>query len=591
MPLNITGLIELVLDHLEAYRGHLDGQPVNDGIVAEILGVSDPRKLSVDLLKFGKQSVVSAIEDELRYVKECSVSLIEQLNWHSKKSTPSLSFDSIKYKKLCSDIQQERSPSRQKDLAKYGYYEPIRERLMADGFLVAPRGAALGAVFPVNDWVHGYPVSREGLFAQDLKERTDKLTQKYKLLGDEPDALTRMLENGKPPPGSPLSSAIGCLCISWTRVTHLDLTVYVPVLGLSGVVEKEPDVEFFASYCRQLALPCWSPDPVVPDPGIAPYTDNSKLDKLKEIVRRYAATLGSKGLLKKNAQPQTEEDRVMLLELRRMQTILVNYEKKKKQEYVEMRNRAQIEAGLTTNYETMIERANQAALGYRTRVLLGLRTPARQALLSYVSFREKKTHEDLSIEQLQDVKDGVDLWICGWHSLNCAEPAALMTAASLFGEGADVLICFPYEGLSDTGPSRNRPKETCPWCAAVELGFRSLTRNKGRVDQGVSSGRWDTEFTMNISNEPDEVLPTNVEFDANANDNEIIKRTRGTLGDKLVKNKDLDTRAYSQVVETKIGRLRSMYHLLGLLDPEVVALGRPLFDRARKFKRQRLLTD
>lgn len=166
-----------------------------------------------------------------------------------------------------------------------------------------------------------------------------------------------------------------------------------------------------------------------------------------------------------------------------------------------------------------------------------------------------------------------------------------MTAASLFGEGADVLICFPYEGLNDTGPSRNRPKETCPWCAAVELGFRSLTRNRGQVDQSVSSGKWDTEFTMNIANEPDEVLPTDVEFDANANDNEIIKRTRGTLGDKLVKNKDLDTRAYSQVVETKIGRLRSMYHLLGLLDPEVVALGRPLFDRARTFKRRQLLQD
>ncbi|NTX01732.1 MULTISPECIES: hypothetical protein [Myxococcus] len=44
-----------------------------------------------------------------------------------------------------------------------------------------------------------------------------------------------------------------------------------------------------------------------------------------------------------------------------------------------------------------------------------------------------------------------------------------------------------------------------------------------------------------------------------------------------MKNKDLNGPAYSPAVETQIGRLRSMYHLLGLLNSEVVALDRPLY--------------
>ena len=35
--------------------------------------------------------------------------------------------------------------------------------------------------------------------------------------------------------------------------------------------------------------------------------------------------------------------------------------------------------------------------------------------------------------------------------------------------------------------------------------------------------------------------------------------------------------AFLQSVQTKIGRVRSLYYLLGLLDPEVIALDRPLY--------------
>ncbi|HYO55735.1 hypothetical protein [Archangium sp.] len=50
------------------------------------------------------------------------------------------------------------------------------------------------------------------------------------------------------------------------------------------------------------------------------------------------------------------------------------------------------------------------------------------------------------------------------------------------------------------------------------------------------------------------------------------KTLSGVNSIALVKNSNLDDRAYSDVVETRIGRVRSMYHLLGLLDPEVIAL-------------------
>lgn len=580
MPLNTTGVIDLTLSNLLSYNTHISrqAQRVNDRLVANTFGASDPGNLSSDLLEFGKQSIRDLLNDEVTYVDECRKSLLEQSVWHSDSSRTQ-AIETSSHKKLMSDIQKEKSASQQKSMVKFAYYEPVRERLMADGFLVAPRGAALGAVFPVEDWVC---TPSQTLFWNKLKERTDSLAQKYKLIGDTSDALTRMLISAQRPSDNSLfSSAIGCLCISWTRLKHFKLPVYIPVLGLSGVVAKEPDPDYFASYCRHLALPTWAPDPEI---SSKPYEDNIKIQKLKQIIRQQAQSLGSKGLLAKKPVFRNDEDRIRLSEFRRMQRILKNYEDKKKHDYDE----ALIKSGLATNYETMIERTNKSAVGYRARTLLNLRTPSRQALLSYVSFRENKAHKDLKIEELQNVKDGVDLWICGWHSLNCAEPTALMTASSLLGDGVDVLVCFPYEGFNDTGTSRNRPKETCPWCAAVELGFRSLTRNTGRVDQSISSGKWHTEFTMNIANEPEEVLSTKDGFDAYAHDNDIMKRTRGTFGGNLVKNRDLDTSAYSEVVETKIGRLRSMYHLLGLLDPEVVALNRPLFGHASPRERRML---
>ena len=209
--------------------------------------------------------------------------------------------------------------------------------------------------------------------------------------------------------------------------------------------------------------------------------------------------------------------------------------------------------------------------------------------MSYVSFREKKLSAELEIKKLQPrTSEGVDLWICGWHSLNCAEPAALMCASSLFCDGCDVIVCFPYEGFSDTGNFHNRPKETCPWCAAVELGFRSVSRNDGGVNASLSSGQWLTPITLNTENEPRKPLRVGKGFDAFDDTNEIMTKTKTTLGGRglggLVNNADLTTLAYPDEIQTKIGRVRSLYYLLGLLDPAVVAVGRLLFSYSKSIR-------
>ena len=66
--------------------------------------------------------------------------------------------------------------------------------------------------------------------------------------------------------------------------------------------------------------------------------------------------------------------------------------------------------------------------------------------------------------------------------------------------------------------------------------------------------------------------------------NAIMHITKDVLGGRdsaPAKNKNLTERAYDDIVETKIGRIRSMYYMLGLLGPEVVALDRELCPYAK----------
>ncbi|MFY2558307.1 hypothetical protein ACN469_11805 [Corallococcus terminator] len=570
--------IKIALKNLEGYEDHLGSQQVTDDLVREVLGIERGGKISKKLLKSVGQVIATLLAEEQLYIEECRASLNEQLDWHLTGRVDKSQVPSQKLERIYSFIQSEPEHSKAKDKAKNVYYEPIRTRLMSMGFVVPPRGIAMGGVFPEKDWLRDLP---ESTFLQRAKDVTDELVQRYHLIGDEPDSLIRMLvpkEERWKHVRDALSSAVGCLCVSWTRHRAMGKTVYVPILGLSGVVEQDPTPSFFQKYCRHLGLPSWQPDPGIPEVGA--YAESEELKAQRTLTGR--AQQAARQYLQPKNKPTTgspEEELVKTYRTAKAKTDSMVIDESRG--YREFKKAKQIQYELEVNYETMLERTNLVALGYHARSGLKLRTPSRQALFSYVSFRENKKSQDLKLDVLNDGGQGVDLWVAGWHTLSCAEPAALMMASSYFNEGCDVLICFPYEGFNETGEFRNRPKETCPWCAAVELGFRSLSENPGGVETSVGKGVWLTQNTLTLQDESQGFLSVKEDFNAFDDDNPIMEQTRTTLrgreSSRLVKNKDLELVAYSPAVETKVGRLRSMYHLLGLLNSEVVALDRPLY--------------
>ncbi|RKH98254.1 hypothetical protein D7Y04_25245 [Corallococcus sp. AB038B] len=612
--------------NLEGYAQHVRRLSVTDTLVLEVFGIKKGGKTSPEMLEAGRTTIEDLLTEERAYIRECWQSLEQQWDWHHdgrvdkgllsdgevsgilsafaeesrlhnekveqvRDARKKIQEETSKAKKKAKGTQAKAEdayvppplpdpyvPPAEKDRVKYAYYEPVRNRLMGLGFVVSPPGTALGAVFPPKDWRRKIP---EVVFNQKVKAFTDELVSRYHLVGDDETSLTRLLlprKNAFQDMKSLFSGAVGCLCVSWTRHQVNGETVHVPILGLSGVVREEPGAAYLQLFCRHLALPNWQPDTPIPPATDQLFQASEKLKGLqKQSGTAYTQVKGS--LTKKDLDPESEEGKA-LAAYRELQARLKKRDDKERKAYNEGKIQSEIQRELTVNYETMLERTSLVAFGYRARTRMRLRTPARQALFSYVSFRKDKVSKNIQLNVASDPGLGVDLWVSGWHSLNCAEPAALMTASSYFAEGCDVLICFPYEGFNDTGPGRNRPKETCPWCAAVELGFRSLSENKNQVKQSVSTGNWLTQLTSPLQDEPQKALPVNQGFDAFDDDNPIMHATRNTLAGTdtgLVKNSDLETTAYAPAVMTKIGRLRSMYYLLGLSDREAVALDRPLY--------------
>ncbi|WP_223644218.1 hypothetical protein [Corallococcus sp. EGB] len=621
--------LRMARKNLEGYAQHLRNQSVTNSLVLEVLGVKKGGKTSPETLEVGRGLISDLLDEEQAYIQECMASLDQQWLWHhagrvdkgllSNGEVSSILTSFAQETQLHNDkvkeVQEARKriqdetkkakqnakskkdkdaevyvppplpdpyvPPAEKDRAKYAYYEPIRNRLMGLGFVVSPPGTALGAVFPPKDWRRNIP---EVVFNQKVKAFTDELVSRYHLVGDDDTSLTRLLlprTQALQGLKGTFSGAVGCLCVSWTRHQVSGGTMHVPILGLSGVVREEPGPSYFQLYCRHLALPNWQPDTPIPPAPNQPMQASQKLRGLREQVGKEYTRL--KGVLSKKDLDPDSEDGKAVAAYRTLQGKLKKRDEKETKAYNDGKIQNEIQRELTVNYETMLERTSLAAFGYRARTRMRLRTPSRQALFSYVSFRQDKESKHIKLDTASDAGLGVDLWVSGWHSLNCAEPAALMTASSYFGEGCDVLICFPYEGFSDTGPGRNRPKETCAWCASVELGFRSLSKNTNQLARSVSTGEWLTQLTFPLQDEPQEALPVKQGFDAFDDENPIIHATRNTLagnGASLVKNSDLDTDAYAPGVVTKIGRLRSMYYMLGLTDREVVALDRPLYVHA-----------
>lgn len=549
------------MDNLTQYEKKLQDVEVGESLIRQILAVKSSTDIGQDMLVHCKDIIGKLLKEEKLYVEECKNNLSEQLvqadKIHNKHNLP------LKDQDNSISTRWETSAKNKKGLAiKNGLYEAVRFRLESQGFLVGPKGSAFGAIFPARDWKRYKIIEKHG-----MKKITDNLVKYYCLLGDDYKALTRMFlrsknEWAKTPE---YLQAIGCLCISWVVMKYKKNKMYIPVLGISGLVETERDEKYYSIYCRHLALPTEEKD-----------EQKTKIkNKNKKIYESPFEDIDE--LINNKKIKIINESNVDRRKLLRYQlSLLIN--RKKEMDIAEGAVKHEhLKLELNQNYETMIQRTNQAAIEYRARLQLGLRTPSRQALLSYVSFREEAGSDDLKSGTLQKSKHGVDLSLCHWHSLNCAEPAALMAASSLLCEGVDVHMCFPYEGIQTQGSGLNRPKETCPWCAAVELGFRSVLCDPSGPQGKLKTGKWDWEYTKIRSNEPTSVLPTNEAFNARDDENYIMQQTSKTLSGRLVKNKDLQEIAYTPLTITKIGRIRSMYHVLGLLDPDVIAEERNLF--------------
>jgi hypothetical protein len=217
--------------------------------------------------------------------------------------------------------------------------------------------------------------------------------------------------------------------------------------------------------------------------------------------------------------------------------------------------------GFNQYYDDIMVRANNLAINYRVRELLQLRLPSRQAMLSYVglSFFAASRDQVANKSTLATPTPGV----ARWHSLNCAEPAALAWISSFFVDGQDVHLCCPYEGSDNPGALGLKPKETCPWCATVELAYRSLKKTpveerrqwSNKFDESMSTGNWAREITF-----AQKFKKTDTDMEGRVD---------------LPRNKRTFEQAYPGAVNDNVAVLREIFKEVGLLKKSTIREGLP----------------
>ena len=563
-----SGILE-ARENIDAYEKHVhalkNGEEITSKGICEMLGLRfDPDNSEIN--EFLEQMLNEILMREQSYAESSSTSLKHQESFNeSAEEIPTAEKVRENIYNQARDLTE--SGKIFKDRVKPAYFKAMRSELIDRGLIASPQSPhILGAVFPKTEWKTSW--SDPKVFLKEVKAASDQLMKKYKLVGDDSDSINRLLKvfnkkdkNAPPKKKSErLDSGAGCLCISWTRhqPSNGSEPVYIPVLGISGIFTEDLSVQEvdFDSYCNHLALPKWEGDPKLEE-----YPREEELNTKKNKIAEQL-----NGLSKKRIEAWKKAEGKELVE---------EVERLEKERFGFIRNQL-----LEKNYDTMLTRTNRVLLEYKIREALGLRRPSRQAILSYVSFQHQSpANLDRSFDEKQQ---GIDLYLCGWHSLNCAEPAALMTASSVLGEGTDVVMCLPYEGNFEAGESRNRPKDTCPWCATVEPAFRSLSQDDRKPDAIVADGSWKTQFTHMVNELPP--LKASQEFDAFGKEGlltpttELLSKSVGEkLDEEIVKTGDPMKAAYNENLAKKIGRLRNMYHMLGLLDQEMIAFDRDLF--------------
>lgn len=381
------------------------------------------------------------------------------------------------------------------------YFEGLRQYLRGAGFIVAPSYLPPAAVFPREDWIAlGFD---DVPHYDELVKQADVLMQKYHVLGTP---YAGVLYNTSDPSSQ---TACGCVCVSWVAaMSAVDQErVLVPFLGLSGGAPRRTNVAGIEAMLGACALPPY---------GSMLYTHKKSTPGLGEFD---VAALGT------------------LVASNPVDPVLNNY------------------------YDDIMARANNLAINYRVRELLKLRLPSRQAMLSYLGL----SFFVASREQLDEHATLVEPTpgIARWHSLNCAEPAALAWIASFFVDGQDVHLCCPYEGMDDPGALGLKPKETCPWCATVEIAYRSLEKVPARAqphwsstyESSMKTGTWKSEITLAQ------------EFTTHGEDS--------SWRENLPRNKAAFALAYPNVVNSNVAILRKLFREVGILEDSTSRVGKP----------------
>jgi hypothetical protein len=210
-------------------------------------------------------------------------------------------------------------------------------------------------------------------------------------------------------------------------------------------------------------------------------------------------------------------------------------------------------------YDDIMARANNLAINYRVRELLKLRLPSRQAMLSYLGlsfFRPTDEQREAYSDEIEPTPA-----VASWHSFNCAEPAALTWITSFFVDGQDVYLCCPYEGSNNPGKLGLMPKETCPWCATVEIAYRSLKKvpkdQQGQwpdvYDESMKTGEWAREISL-------------------------ADTFKGAVPDKawredIPRNWQTLEPAYPDAVNENVAVLRGLFREVGLLNKKTIRVG------------------
>ncbi|WNG21623.1 hypothetical protein [Cystobacter fuscus] len=391
-----------------------------------------------------------------------------------------------------------------KKLCGNDYFEGLRRYLRGAGFIVAPSYIPPAAVFPREDWIS--LESGASKTPEELASAADALMMKYQILGTSYSGMRYKSEGA--------SDISGCVCISWViaRCATNNKRVIVPVVGMSGGAPNGKEDRFVDAMLSACALPPYR---------VYKYVEKTLEDNItKELVLGF--------------QPFGEKP----------------FDQPKNQSNDERFNQY---------YDDIMVRANNLALNYRVRELLSLRLPSRQAMLSYLGLSfALMTNKHV---ETKGTRSEPTPGVTRWHSFNCAEPAALAWISSFFVDGQDVHLCCPYEGADDPGTLGLKPKETCPWCATVELTYRSLKKVSDSeqahwprtFNKSMQTGKWAHEFT-----DARQFNNTRTDLEQRAN---------------LPRNKPTFASAYPSAVNDNVALLRKIFKRVGLLENSTIREG------------------